>query len=98
MASRRLYGSIRREPNRYPVVSRYYELLFGGQLGFELEEEFTRGPTWLNPRLPPLPHPAPVWLQPDESFVIYDHPRALVLHNAEHLGADELLKRLGVDE
>jgi hypothetical protein len=93
-----LYGSIPREPNRYPVASRYYELLFSGQLGFELEEEFSRGPIWLNPRLPPLPDPAPAWLQPDESFVIYDHPRALVLQNAERLGADELLKRLGVGE
>jgi hypothetical protein len=98
VASRRLYGSIPREPNRYPVASRYHELLLGGQLGFELEQEFTRGPAWLNPRLPPLPDPAPAWLQPDESFVIYDHPRALVLRNVERLGVDALLNRLGVGE
>jgi hypothetical protein len=95
IASRRLYGSIPRVPDRYPVATRYYELLFGEALGFELEHEFTRGPAWLNPRLPPLPDPAPALLRPDESFVVYDHPRALVFRNVEHLPAAELLRRLG---
>jgi hypothetical protein len=98
IASRRLYGSIPRVPDRYPVATRYYELLLSGELGFELEHEFTRGPAWLNPRLPPLPDPAPALLHPDESFVVYDHPRALVFRNAEHLAAPELLRSLGVGE
>jgi hypothetical protein len=98
IASRRLYGSIPRVPDRYPVATRYYALLFGGGLGFELEHEFTRGPVWLNPRLPPLSDPAPALLHPDESFVVYDHPRALVFHNAEHLPGAELLRRLGVGQ
>ena len=34
--SSRLYGSIARLPDRYPVSSRYYSLLFGGDLGYEL--------------------------------------------------------------
>ena len=97
IASRRLYGSIPRLPDRYPVASRYYDLLFAGELGFELAGEFTRGPTWLNPRLPPLPGAAPGLLHPDESFVVYDHPRALVLRNVERLPAQELLRRLGLD-
>ena len=97
IASRRLYGSIPRLPERYPVASRYYDLLFSGELGFELAGEFTRGPAWLNPRLPPLPGAAPGFLRPDESFVVYDHPRALVLRNVEYLPAEELLRRLGVD-
>jgi len=64
VASRRLYGSILCLPERYPVGSRYYELLFGGELGFELAGEFTRGPAWLKPapaafvgRCPWLCHP-----------------------------------------
>ena len=64
------------------------------QRGFELVGEFTRGPTWLNPRLPPLPDAAPALLRPDESFVVYDHPRALIFRNMLHLSADELLLRL----
>ncbi len=36
VASQRLYASIPRLPARYPISSRYYRLLFGGQLGFDL--------------------------------------------------------------
>lgn len=97
VASRRLYGSIPRVPERYPVATRYYDLLTGGELGFELVGEFTRGPAWLNPRLPPLSGPAPAVLQPDESFVVYDHPRALIFANVRHLPVGVLLKRLGVE-
>ncbi|MCH9011232.1 MAG: DUF2298 domain-containing protein, partial [Chloroflexi bacterium] len=34
--SNRLYGTIPRLPDRYPVSSRYYNELFGGRLGYEL--------------------------------------------------------------
>jgi hypothetical protein len=98
IASRRLYGSIPRLPDRYPVASRYYALLFARELGFELAGEFTRGPEWLNPHLPPLPEAAPGLLRPDESFVVYDHPRALIFRNEEGLAAGELLRRLGVQQ
>jgi hypothetical protein len=94
VASRRLYGSIPRLPDRYPVATRYYEQLFAGELGFALVGKFTRGPAWLNPRLPPLPDAAPALLRPDESYVVYDHPRALVFRNVLHLSADELQLRL----
>lgn len=96
IASRRLYGSIPRLPERYPITSRYYRQLSSGELGFELVGEFLRGPAWLNPRLPPLPGAAPALLRPDESFVVYDHPRALVFRNRDHLSSEELLLRLQV--
>jgi len=97
IASRRLYGSISRLPERYPLTTRYYELLFSGDLGFELAGEFTRGPAWLNPRVQPLPALAGAatgLIIPDESFVVYDHPRTLILRNAERLPSAELLRRL----
>jgi hypothetical protein len=36
LASPRLYATIARLPQRYPISSRYYRLLFSGRLGFEL--------------------------------------------------------------
>jgi hypothetical protein len=36
LASQRLYVTITRLPQRYPISSRYYRLLFSGQLGFDL--------------------------------------------------------------
>ena len=98
IATRRLYGSIPRVPDRYPVTTRYYDLLFAGELGFEPVQQFTRPPTWLNPPIPPLPDAAPALLRPDESFVVYDHPRALVFRNVAHLPADQLLSRLGLED
>jgi len=98
IATRRLYGSMPRVPDRYPITTRYYNLLFAGELGFELEGEFTRPPTWLNPHIPPLAGAAPSLLRPDESFLVYDHPRALILRNVEHLPARELLRRLGLED
>jgi hypothetical protein len=98
IATRRLYGSIPRVPDRYPVATLYYDLLFAGELGFEPQREFTRPPIWLNPRLPPLPDAAPAWLRPDESFVVYDHPRALIFRNVDHLPASELRRLLGVED
>ncbi|MBN1661175.1 MAG: hypothetical protein JXA93_22475 [Anaerolineae bacterium] len=94
IASRRLYGSISRLPERYPVAANYYRLLLGGNLGFELAGEFTRGPEWLNPRVPPLSGAAPWVLVPDESLVVYDHPRALVFRNVARLPADVLFERV----
>ncbi len=97
LASRRLYASIPRLPDRYPLATRYYDQLFNGELGFELAGEFIRGPAWLNPRLPPLPDAAPAVFHPDESFVVYDHPRALIFRNVERLPAEELLRHLTVE-
>ena len=96
VASRRTYGAVAGLPQRYATTSRYYEQLFAGELGFALEAEFVRSPAWLNPRVPPLPGAAPAWLRPDESFVVYDRPRALIFRNVDRLPAEELGRRLGV--
>ena len=42
--SNRLYGTITRLPERYPVTSAYYRQLFGGELGYRLANVETSYP------------------------------------------------------
>jgi len=65
LATNRLYGTIARLPERYPITSRYYELLFAEQLGFKLVAfsavyPSLAGVTFMNDTLvdPPLATPA----------------------------------------
>lgn len=64
LASNRLYGSIARLPERYPLTTAYYRLLFGEQLGFKLTAFAANYPTLFGITLmddtlvdPPLPTP-----------------------------------------
>ncbi len=66
LSSDRGSGTIPRAPWQYPLARRYYELLFGGALGFRLERSFTSFP-----RLGPLALPD-TWSE--EAFRVYDHP------------------------
>ena len=45
--SNRLYGTVSRLPERYPVSRAYYEALFAGELGYTLEASFTSYPNLL---------------------------------------------------
>src|SRR5262249_6897252 len=45
--SNRLYGTVPRIPARYPMSQRYYQKLFGEQLGFTLVEVADRYPNLL---------------------------------------------------
>ena len=42
--SNRTYGSVTRLPQRYPLSSHYYRLLFSGELGYELSMQFSSHP------------------------------------------------------
>ena len=42
--SNRTYGSVTRLPQRYPLSSHYYRLLFSGELGYELTNQFSSHP------------------------------------------------------
>lgn len=101
MATERLSATITRLPQRYPMSSRYYRLLFNGQLGFDLvasarndialdggviaDERFNG----VVPR--GLPFVAAWnWGPADESFTVYDHPLPLVFKKTRALSAEEL--------
>jgi hypothetical protein len=92
VASRRGYGTLARWPGRYPVAARYYGALFTGALGFEPVACFGRFPrlgslalrddptAGLDFALPDVCRPDAFLLlgRLDESFVVYDHPQAVV--------------------
>ncbi len=70
ISSNRLLASIPRSPWRYPVQTRYYELLLNGQLGFTRVAQFSHPPSV-----------GPVSLNDegaDESLINYDHPQVLL--------------------
>jgi YYY domain-containing protein len=87
LSSNRLYGSIPRLPQRYPMSTKYYELLFAGKLGFEKVAEFTT-----YPRLGPFVFNDDA---ADESFTVYDHPKPIVFQKVRELSAAEWDALLG---
>jgi YYY domain-containing protein len=66
ISSQRLLRSIPKLPDRYPMTTRYYQLLFSGQLGFTLAAHFENPPHLLGWTLQDS--------GADESFSVYDHP------------------------
>jgi len=87
LASNRLWRTIPRLPQRYPMSTRYYQLLFAGQLGFERVYEWATPP-----RLGP-------WViddqSADESFTVYDHPRPIIFKKTRQLSDAEWEALLG---
>ena len=75
--SNRLYGTIPRLPERYPVSREYYRLLFTGQLGYRLVDVEATYPQLFGVSFidetyarPDLPDPAPAG--PSDSFAALD--------------------------
>ncbi len=77
LSSNRLYGSIPGLPQRYPITTRYYELLFDERLGFRLIKIFTSYPGLFGLTI--------VDDRADESFTVYDHPKVLIFQKERDL-------------
>ena len=98
LASNRLYASMARLPERYPLTNAYYRALFSGELGFELAADYTSYPA-IGPFLFPdqetpyglMPaayaaqqQPISVPLPPaEEAFGVYDHPHVLIFKKTQ---------------
>jgi 4-amino-4-deoxy-L-arabinose transferase-like glycosyltransferase len=110
LASNRLYGSIPRLPERYPLTTTYYRALFAGELGFELVADFTSYPAagpfvfpdqenpfpLMTPDMAPQGDLLPVPLPPaEESFSVYDHPRVLIFRKSAGYSHRNVVEVLG---
>jgi YYY domain-containing protein len=88
MSSGRLWQSIPRLPMRYPATTRYYELLFAEELGFEKAAEFHAYPRLFGIEFDDT------WAE--EQFTVYDHPKVLIYHKTDDY--DRELVRLALTE
>lgn len=80
--SRRLYGTLMFLPEKYPLTSYYYQLLFSGQLGYNKVAQFSVYPQLLGLTINDD--------QAEESFQVYDHPKVMIFQNVKDLTQAEL--------
>ncbi len=97
LSSNRLYASIPRLAQRYPLTTAYYRALFDGSLGFRPAAEFVSfpslGPCQFPEQEMPFGRPAAQftnalpcslpWPPAEEAFSVYDHPRVLIFIKTE---------------
>lgn len=88
IASNRFYDTETRNPTRWPLTTLYYESLFAGELGYELEavfdEPFELGAWRVSDQHLPT-YESPAWLneiEADEAFHVYDHPAVFVFRKS----------------
>ena len=85
ISSRRWSGTLPHLSN-FPLMGRYYRLLFAGNLGYTPAATFRSAP-----RLGPLVFPDD---SAEETFQVFDHPTVLIFQNTGHLTGDQLIEAL----
>jgi len=80
--SRRLYGTLINLPEKYPITSRYYKLLFAEKLGYKKVAQFTSYPSLFGVEVNDD--------KSEETFQVYDHPKVIILKNAERLDKNKI--------
>lgn len=71
--SRRLYGTLTELTEKYPLTSKYYQLLFSEKLGYRKIGEFSSYPQVLGFEINDD--------SSEETFQVYDHPKVLIFRN-----------------
>ncbi len=86
LQTRRLYGAVLRDPERYPYTGNFFLELFAGDLGLEVRYEGSSRPGLIGIELPDE--------LADESFTVYDHPKVLIFGKREVLDSASLEARI----
>ncbi len=76
-SSKRIYGSVDELPERYPMTTKYYELMWSGELGFEMVLDQTSPPSLFGLTFQDR--------TADESWSLYDHPQVTVFRKVRDL-------------
>lgn len=111
--SNRLSATLPRLPTRYPITTRFYEMLFNGDLGFDLQFVAHRFPsfagiTYRDDAYARVPFGYPQrghgdlltidWFGwADESHTVYEHPQTLIFENTGRFSPNELVILLDVE-
>lgn len=84
--SRRLYGTLINLPEKYPITSKYYKILFNNQLGYEKIAEFKSYPSIFGIEINDD--------SSEETFQVYDHPKVMVFKNTGRFSKNQLSQLL----
>ncbi|MCA9984557.1 MAG: glycosyltransferase family 39 protein, partial [Anaerolineales bacterium] len=95
ISSSKFIWSLPRLPLTFPMMNRFYDALFSGELGFELVGEFHAdihaGPLYISDttgqlgwgEMPEVGWPAPGALAAEEAFSVYDHPPVWIFRKTD---------------
>lgn len=86
LSSRRLWGTVTKLPERYPLTSKYYQLLFEEKLGYKLVKEVYSYPKIWNVKVPTN--------LAEETLQVYDHPHIYIFKNTESFKESDYKKIL----
>jgi Dolichyl-phosphate-mannose-protein mannosyltransferase len=81
LSSPRAWNTIGRLPSRFPLMSRFYDRLAAGELGFRKAAQFTSYPRLLGVELDDL--------DGEEAFWVYDHPPVILYRRDRSLSWPE---------
>jgi YYY domain-containing protein len=107
LSSQRAAWHLPRLPLTYPLMIRYYEALFTGELGFELVHQehanLQIGPLYISDTAgkvswgapPDVGWPPPGDLAAEEAFSVYDHPPVWIFQKTADYDRDKVVQLLG---
>ncbi len=95
ITSNRFYDTLTRLPMRWPMSVRFYDALFGGDMGYELIKTFESypsvGPVTIPDEILPIDD-LPDWLneqwEAEEAYHVYDHPVVYVFRKQAAYSSD----------
>lgn len=88
-SSNKFYDSLVKTPARFPQMSRYYEALFDGSLGFELVQTFRNPPSLFGIAIDDS--------GAEEAFTVYDHPTVHIWKKTENFSVERATELLNPD-